>query len=193
MVKEKSFDVNADETNLISQIKEGKDDALVKLYQLYYPLVYSVKQKYYVRYYDDQDWNQDALIICHASAMNFDQSKGRFGSYYKTRLTNHAKTLVRYDSAYRRKAMNQSVSLDAAKEKGLEPIAKSVISPSEIPLSESLASLIASLSDLEISALLIELGIIDIEDALQKLKVERVTILRARSRVSRKMRHVLLD
>jgi RNA polymerase sporulation-specific sigma factor len=192
MVKEKSVDINVDEMNLILQIKKGKDDALIKLYQRYYPLVYSVKRKYYVRYYDDQDWNQDALIICHASAMNFNQSKGKFGSYYKTRLTNHAKTLIRYNSAYRRKAMNQSISLDAAREKGLEPIAKSVISPSEIPLSETLANLIANLSDLEISALLIELGIIDIEDVLQKFGVDQVTILRARSRLSRKMRHELI-
>ncbi|MCT6891082.1 MAG: hypothetical protein M3Z87_15730, partial [Lactobacillus sp.] len=59
------------EAELIRQIKNGDDEALLDLCFRYKPLINKVKGMYHVRYYDNQDWEQDAMIICHASAKSF--------------------------------------------------------------------------------------------------------------------------
>lgn len=181
------------EAELIRQIKEGDDEALINLCQLYKPLINKIKSIYHVRYYDNQDWEQDAMIICHESATSFDLNKGKFSSYYKTRLTNHARSLVRYDNAYRRQALKQSISLETAKKNHILPLNKSFASIPEIPLSENIAILTARLSDLEINALLVGLGIKDQEDVINNLKISQLTLARARSRLVQKMRQTLLS
>lgn len=181
------------EIDLILQIKQGDDTALKSLCYLYQPLINKVKRMYHVRYYDSQDWDQDALIICHASALRFDIKRGKFSSYYKTRLTNHAKSLVRYDTAYRRQALKQSVSLETASKNNLMPMNQSYIYMSEVPLSESFTVLITRLSKLEINALLVGLGITQQEEVLEKLQISNITLARARSRLAQKMRESLLE
>lgn len=181
------------EAELIRQIKNGEDEALLDLCFRYKPLINKVKAMYHVRYYDNQDWEQDAMIICHASAKSFDLNKGKFGSYFKTRLINHARSLVRYDNAYRRQALKQSVSLETAKKNNLLPLNKSFVSIPEIPLSENIAILTGKLSNLETNALLIGLGIVKQKDVIEKLKISKLTLSRARSRLAQKMRQTLLD
>lgn len=181
------------ENELIRQVKNGEDEALKKLFLLYKPLICNVKRKFRVRYYDSQDWDQDALIVCHASAMNFDQSKGKFGSYYKTRLTNHAKSLIRYDSAYRRQALTKSISLELATENGLRPFSQTYSHTPEVPLSETFVQLIKNLSNLEIMALLVALGVYQRKEAANLLKISQISLTRARSRLFRKMRQTLLN
>ena len=181
------------EAELIKQIKNGEDEALLDLCFRYKPLINKVKGMYHVRYYDNQDWEQDAMIICHASAKSFDLNKGKFGSYFKTRLINHARSLVRYDNAYRRQALKQSVSLETAKKNNLIPLNKSFVSIPEIPLSENIAILTGRLSTLEANALLVGLGVIKQKDVIEKLKISKLTLSRARSRLAQKMRQTLLD
>ena len=181
------------EAELIRQIKNGEDEALLDLCFRYKPLINKVKSMYHVRYYDNQDWEQDAMIICHASAKSFDFNKGKFGSYFKTRLINHARSLVRYDNAYRRQALKQSVSLETAKKNNLMPLNKSFVSIPEIPLSENIAILTGRLSTLEANALLVGLGVIKQKDVIEKLKISKLTLSRARSRLAQKMRQTLLD
>lgn len=181
------------ENELIKRVQNGEDNALKQLFQLYKPLICNIKRKFRVRYYDNQDWDQDALIICHAAAMSFDQSKGKFGSYFKTRLTNHAKTLIRYDMAYRRQALTQSISLEVATENGLRPLYQEYSRTSEVPLSDRFAQLIKNLSNLEIMALLVALGKYKRDEAAKLLKISQITLIRARSRLFRKMRQALLN
>ena len=190
----KNTEINVkSEAELISQIKNGEDEALLDLCFRYKPLINKVKSMYHVRYYDNQDWEQDAMIICHASAKSFDLNKGKFGSYFKTRLINHARSLVRYDNAYRRQALKQSVSLETAKKNNLMPLNKSFVSIPEIPLSENIAILTGRLSTLEANALLVGLGVIKQKDVIEKLKISKLTLSRARSRLTQKMRQTLLD
>lgn len=180
------------EQELIGQVQAGNDDALIKLCYFYRPLINSVKQKYFVRFYDSQDWDQDALIVCYQAAMSYEQDKGKFGSYFKIRLHNHAKSLLRYDMAYRRRAFAQATSLEAAAAKGIEPLHQETTQLAEIPISEKFTELCAQLSDLEIKTLLIVLGVWHQEEVLQKLQIEQITLVRARSRLMQKMRKTLL-
>ncbi|RMC45236.1 sigma factor [Lactobacillus sp. ESL0230] len=189
---QKFTDNLAEEATLINQVKNGKEDALKKLYIRYQPLVNSIINKYYLRCYDKQDWEQDALFICYQSAISYVDGKGKFASYYKTRLTNHAKTLVRYENAYRRRALTQSISIEKAVASGLRPLQVNQVSPSEVPLNDQLAEIIDHLSDLEGIALLVVLGIVPQEEVLANLKIEKKSLIRAKSRLVQKMRYHLL-
>ncbi|WEV70524.1 sigma-70 family RNA polymerase sigma factor [Lactobacillus sp. ESL0785] len=180
------------EKELIEQIKLGNDEALRQLCCYYQPLINNLERQYFIRSYDRQDWQQDAMIICYETALNYDSARGKFGSYFKTRLTNHIKTLLRYEMAYRRRALAQSISLEAAVESGLSSLHQPLTQAIEIPLSEKFAELLTQLSDLEIKALLIILGKWSQEEALKKLKIEQITLIRARSRLMQKMRQALL-
>ncbi len=185
---------NADaENQLVQKIKSGDELALYELCHLYRPLVNSIKQRYHVRYYDSQDWDQDALIVCYFSALSFDREKGRFGSYYKVRLVNHANSLIRYNLAYRRKALTEAVSFEKAHSDGLHFLHQEKTIVSEVPLSESLNALVKSLSYLEINTLLVALGIYRREEVLKRLNVSQLTLTRAHSRLLQKTRKALLE
>lgn len=173
---------------LITQVKKGEQDALMKLYVLYRPLVNNIKRQYYLRYYDEQDWEQEALIVCYQSALMYQQDKGKFGSYYKVRLLNHIRSILRYHMAYRRKASSQAISIEKAITHGLRPIYQPTIMATEVPLCESLKEIVQKLSELEIWTLLIILGVCQQEEVIKYLKVSKVTMVRARSRLIKKMR-----
>ncbi|MBA1394611.1 sigma-70 family RNA polymerase sigma factor, partial [Lactobacillus sp. XV13L] len=149
--------------------------------------------RYHVRYYDSQDWDQDALIVCYRAVQKFNDNKGRFGSYYKTLLTNHAKSLVRYDAAYRRRALTQAISLENAAAEGLSPLRQNFAQTAAVPLSENLKELVAHLSNLELSALLLALGTMKYEEIKRKYHFSRLMLVRARARVLQKMRRLLLS
>lgn len=98
------------ERKLIKKVKAGDDEALEKLFVLYKPLVNSVVKKYYLGHYDRNDWEQEAMIICYEAALVYSSEKGNFGSLYKTKLSNHARTLIRYNNAFKRQVYDQSIS-----------------------------------------------------------------------------------
>ena len=89
--------------------------------------------------------------------------------------------------------MKQSVSLETAKKNNLLPLDRSFVSIPEIPLSENIAILTGRLSHLETNALLIGLGVIEQKEVIQKLKISKLTLSRARSRLVQKMRQTLLN
>ena len=174
------------EEKLINKAKMGDDQALKELFFLYKPLVNSILKKYYLHHYDRDDWEQEALIICYESVVVFSGKKGSFGSLYKTKLSNHARTLVRYNNELRRQIYNHSVSLDS----NLciqEPGRSELITPVKTIYHE----FIESLSRLELIAVLTILGEISVEYVINNLKIEYMQLVRARSRAIQKMRNVL--
>lgn len=187
------IEVAREETELIMQIKSGQTDALRKLCFLYRPLIANIKKKYHLRSYDNQDWDQDAMIICYLAVKDFDQKKGNFASYYKVRLVNHANTLLRREMAYRRKAWAQAISFETAATKGMNPIRRPETFLPEVPLSIKLAELVNKLSILEVTALLIILGLCQPEQIINDWQILPMTLVRARSRLLQKARLILLD
>lgn len=82
--------MHAKEKKMIKQVKKGDDAALEELFALYQPLVNKVLKGYYLRHYDQKDWQQEAMIICYEAAMVYSERKGNFAGLYKAKLTNHA-------------------------------------------------------------------------------------------------------
>lgn len=176
------------EKDLIRQVKLGDDEALEKLFTLYQPLVNKVLKGYYLRHYDYKDWQQEAMIICYESALVYSNNKGNFAGLYKTKLTNHARTLVRYHTAKRRCVYNNSISLDSI---NLQSINEPKCSELAIPINDTYNNFVKSLSRLELIALLTILGEMSVEYVVNHLNIEAVKLMRARSRTIQKMRNVL--
>lgn len=98
---------------LITRVREKDSDALLELFRNYIGIVYNIKNKYYLRDYDDDDWEQDALMTCYEACCLFDVQKGsNFGSYFKTYLSNHACSLLRHDLAQRREPYRHAISYE---------------------------------------------------------------------------------
>lgn len=176
------------EKKLIKKVKAGDDEALEKLFTLYKPLVNSIMKKYYLGHYDRNDWEQEAMIICYEAAIVFSSEKGNFCSLYKTKLTNHARTLIRYNTAFKRQIYDQSVSWESVKIQGIQEPMRSELA---IPINETYNEFVKSLSRLEIIALMTIIGEVTTEYAIDHMNVEAVQLIRARSRTLQKMRKVL--
>ncbi|MBP2058853.1 RNA polymerase sporulation-specific sigma factor [Lactobacillus colini] len=101
-----------DNLELIQLVKQGDSDALLELARRYAGVIYNVKNRYYIRGYDEEDWRQDALLICYQACCSFDVKKGKFGAFLKSYLTNHACTLLRHELAKLREPYRRSVSYE---------------------------------------------------------------------------------
>ncbi|AEG39746.1 DNA-directed RNA polymerase subunit sigma [Lactobacillus kefiranofaciens] len=181
--------MKAREKKLIKKVKAGDSQALEELFSLYKPLVGAVVKNYYVSHYEWKDWQQDAMIICYETALVFNSKKGDFCSFYRTKLFNHARTLVRYTMATRRKINHEAVSWEMVREHG--QISEPMQSPLAIPVDETYNTFVKNLSRLELISLQTILGEISMEYAIDHLGIEAIKLVRARSRTLRKMRKVL--
>lgn len=182
------------ELELIKKVQKSSDgDALKKLCEIYRPMINTVKSKYFLRLYDEQDWDQEAMIVCYQSAIDFSKDRGKFGSYFKRRLNNHAISLLRYQLSKRRKVNNESISWEnllATSALGVhEPSTVDLTTPSSVIYDDWLGKL----SDLELTALLISLGKIDETFVKQSLGISEQTIKRARSRALQKIHKTLFE
>lgn len=168
------------ERKLIKKVKAGDDEALEKLFVLYKPLVNSVVKKYYLGHYDRNDWEQEAMIICYEAALVYSSEKGNFGSLYKTKLSNHARTLIRYNNAFKRQVYDQSISWESVK------IQEPRRSELAIPINDTYNEFVKSLSRLELIALMTIIGEMSAEYVIDHLKIEAIQLIRARSRALQK-------
>lgn len=98
---------------LINSAKNGDDEAIRVLYEKYQPVVFKLKQQYFLKAFDYDDWLQTGLIICYYSTKTFDSMKGMsFGNYFKMKLSCHIISLIRQQNAYKRTIDQNSVSLE---------------------------------------------------------------------------------
>ena len=63
-----------DEVYLIRRVKEEQDTiALLELVNRYRPLINGAKLNFYLRNFDQDDWEQEALIMCYQSCCTYDE------------------------------------------------------------------------------------------------------------------------
>lgn len=178
-----------EELVLIEKVRKKNSRALKELYQRYLPMVNLVKSRFFIRDYDQDDWQQEAMLVCYETAILWREGMKSFGSFYKLRLLNHARTLVRYQAAKRRAAFSHATSYEVVVENGMQ--VDPLTSFAKVPASETMGNLIQGLSLLELFALLETLGIISHEEALERLKISEQSLIRAKSRVVRKLKDIL--
>lgn len=172
---------------LIEKIAENDEQALQELFKMYYPVVDCIKKIYYLRDFDSQDWDQEALIVCYDSAKKYNESRGGFGTYFKRRFRNHVRTLLRANMATRRKAHNEAISLDYLQDANSDLLLVKSQQDINISISEVGRDFYASLSHVELVATFVFLGFSTIEEAQVRWNVTPERLRRAKCRVYHKL------
>lgn len=181
---------NKKEQNLLTEILEGNEQALLELFEMYRPLVENSKSLFWIRDYDAQDWNQEALIICYEAVQTYDQSKGKFGAFYKKLLHNRAITLLRYSRAKRRVGDEMAISLEYIQE--YENIKMDMICILDHYQYDQNESALSKLSHLELTSFKILMGILTYEEAMHNLDYSLLQLKRAEDRVYHKLKKTFL-
>ena len=173
------------EVYLIRRVKEKQDmKALHELLDRYRPLINGAKMNFFIRNFDNDDWEQEALIMCYQSCCTYDEDRAdNFGAYYRTKFYNHLRSLLRYELAQKRTAFTKSISYDNVVQKNL--IKEEVEEMHITPRKEMYQKFIKKLS------LKVFLGELTIEEASQKTKYSRYQLLQAKARCKAKMQKEL--
>ncbi|MGR3741365.1 hypothetical protein [Companilactobacillus sp. DQM5] len=110
-MKEKS-----DDLELVNLVKyQNSSEALKKLFNKFLPITEGIISMYYIRNFDRNDWIQEAYIVCHETCFRFNGEQGsKFGNFYKMRLANHAKSLLRRELALKRKINKEASSFETS-------------------------------------------------------------------------------
>lgn len=76
--------------HLIIQAKNLDDDAFSMLFNQYLPIVYKLKQKYFVYEWEDEDWLQEAQFIFYKTLKNYEFSDPySLGCQFKVSFKSH--------------------------------------------------------------------------------------------------------
>ncbi|KAF1304068.1 sigma-70 family RNA polymerase sigma factor [Enterococcus saccharolyticus] len=106
---------------LLRAAKQGNEDALEQLFYRYRPLVYSIRNKYFLRDFDEQDWLQEGFITFHTCLQSFEEGFGiTLGAFFKRSFENRIRSFVRKECAYKRKSNHGTVSLEQKAPDGSE-------------------------------------------------------------------------
>lgn len=182
--------INRTDKELIYFVKNKNNEALHELLRRYQPIINNVRGKYYIRHFDVDDWNQEAMIVCYETCCMFDLDRRReFGAFFKANFTNHAKNLLRYELAKRRAPYAKAVSYEVVKETGA--VNEQGFSLTEEPLNEIYRQFILGLSKIELLAMLTYLGRITCEEAARRGSCSIEQITRAKGRLKKKLSSIL--
>lgn len=95
------------------KIQDGENNELEKYFHRYRPVVLKIKNEFYLRELDLDDWLQEGFIVFHHSVMNFKDDLGvTFGLYFKQNFRRHIISLLRKEQAQKRKADLEACSLE---------------------------------------------------------------------------------
>ncbi|MBL1229375.1 sigma-70 family RNA polymerase sigma factor [Enterococcus sp. BWB1-3] len=99
--------------NQFETILHGDFEAFDQLYRKYYPVVFKMQTKYYLRGFDQDDWLQEGRIVFFRSLEKFQEGhKVTIGNFFKLNFENHIRSLVRRQCAYKRQGDITAVSLE---------------------------------------------------------------------------------
>lgn len=175
----------------MAQVKSGDSEAIDTLIYKYRPLIFNMMQRYQLHLYDVDDWLQEARLECFLTAQKFDPAMGsRFGSFFKLRLQNNMISKIRKQLAQKRNKNGQPYSLDniLISENDLLPDSLKTGACISECLGVDLQAYTATLSFVEVQALMVNLGHKTPEQVQQTSNIQARTLKNAQQRVRIKLR-----
>lgn len=95
----------------MNEVEAVENDHLSQLFYQYLPVIRSVKAKYYLRLFDEDDWFQEGYISLYKAKQAFDPTLGvSFGSFFKRTFENNIKSHLRKQNAYKRQTEVLAIS-----------------------------------------------------------------------------------
>jgi len=177
---------------LLKKAKLGDGYALKELYLYYHPVVYSLKRKYDVNTYDEDDWLQVGFIVFHRCVLLFnDAFEVTLGKYFKVCFRNYIRSCLRKQQSFRRKSNIHTLSLDyyvnSMERTRLNPLISESDPLKQLLLKETIEESAYNLSDLEQEALYSCLIKEEKQEYPRDREDEKLKLQRARSRARSKL------
>jgi len=98
---------------LVGLIKQGETIYFEELFTRFLPLVKKMNNLYYFRFIERDDFWQEARIVMHKAVVAYDPDKGlQFSGFFKLMLEHHVYSLIRKETAQKRKIDKGAISLD---------------------------------------------------------------------------------
>ncbi|KRN02498.1 ComX [Levilactobacillus senmaizukei DSM 21775 = NBRC 103853] len=100
---------------LIEMIRRtAESPALPVLFDRYRPVLLRLRQRYFIPGYDQDDWEQEALMVFCQVVTKFQLSRSvNFGAFYRLNLMHRVYDLIRQSRAQKRQCNRGVVSIDA--------------------------------------------------------------------------------
>lgn len=182
-----------DEQQLIGLAGSGDTDALLLLSKRYVPVAHKLQRQYFIRSYDADDWAQEALIMMHHAAQQYDHRQAcSFGAFYRLLLNNRIIDLIRRTQAQKRQPDQEVLSLDYEAAMILEEL----VGPEQLAIDilyvhEVIKQFVISCSHFENQVFNALLNGLTPQGIATKLEQELAPVLNAIDRCRRKLRALL--
>lgn len=183
------------DNTLLQQAKEGSEDAFESIFKQYLPIVLTLKNRYYLRDYDLDDWLQEGRIVCYQSLMKYDPNINvTFGLFFKINFERWIVSALRFQEAKKRQIYRVSESLEyriELKGEGVdmaEEDSRAETSMEYIFVRESLEGFSTYLSKFEIQIYQYVLQGEDLDSIAQQLNVSKQKVLCGYSRLKKKLK-----
>ncbi|MDH6364018.1 RNA polymerase sporulation-specific sigma factor [Enterococcus sp. PF1-24] len=90
-----------------------QQEEFLQLFNRYKPIVFKLQKKYRLNNFDNDDWLQEGQIVFYKILTCYDVEKGAtLGHFFKLAFVNHINSLLRKQTALKRKADVLSCSLE---------------------------------------------------------------------------------
>jgi len=184
-----------DEQSLIGLAKQGDTEALLILAKRYIPVANKLQRQYFIRSFDADDWDQEALIIMHRATQQYDTHHAcSFGAFYRLLLNNRVIDLIRRAQAQKRRPDQEILSLDYEASLILEEL----VGPEQLAIDifyihEVIRRFATECSRFENQVFDALLHGLTPQGIAAKLELELAPVLKAIDRCRRKLRALLLE
>lgn len=185
------------EKDLIKRACRGDSAAFLPLFQKYQPIVFKNQGKYHLKDLEPEDWHQEGQLVFFKTLKSYDERRGvSLGVYFKINFERHVYSLLRRQSAEKRKIDTNVTSLEGNLEKHGEGFvyqgkSKEDVSFGYVEIRESLADLNESLSPLEKVVFHAYLSGQSTSQISQKLNVSQSKVTNALDRIKGKLKNRL--
>lgn len=183
--------INKTELTWVRAVQDtGSSDALEQLVAKYQPMIQATINRFYLRMFDQDDWQQEARIVCYETCLLYETQRNcQFGAFYKLRFDHHVRNLVRHELAIKRQSNRQNISLEEMMiaetfPNGFTPAQRETHALPEFDLTEYLALL----SNFEFESFQVVLNLRREQDVCHEYNCDQIQIKRAIARCHKKLR-----
>lgn len=188
--------INKNELTLVRAVQDGgSSEALESLVAKYQPMIQTTINHFYLRMFDQDDWQQEARIVCYETCLLYETRRNcQFGAFFKLRFDHHARNLVRHELAIKRQSNRNNCSLE-------EMMISETFPGFKVPAQHQthalpafdLADYLSTLSNFEFESFQVVLNLRHPNDVCQEYDCDQVQVKRAIARCRKKLQLYLAE
>ena len=177
----------------LKKAKSGDEEAFEKLFKAYEGVVQAMKQVYYIRLFDEDDWLQEGRLALQDAIVKYEyDSYATFGLYFKQVLKNRIFCELRKQEAKKRRSEKNVVSIESD---GLEYFTQHLVYSEQVEekmmIREAIENAKIGFSLIEAKMFHAYINNIELTEAAKEMGLKRSQAESALSRAKRKLKKEL--